>query len=126
MGNPLFELVKDTVNNTYSFKVDKFKRMIDIKNNDGAVTTISFGYNTNDNYLLRVAAHGFEYQINGVKNLKKMEKIDCSGEKGNTFWLLNKYHFDFNITISELNVFLQWKREEIIDFLSNHYILLNA
>ena len=126
MYNPLFDLIKDTVKDAISFKVDKNNRTVDIKDKDGTVTTISFDYNTNDNFLLKVAVHNYEYQIDGVKKFSDLPKIDCSGEQGNTLWLLNRYKNDYDLSLGTLNVFMSWKREEIVDFLSNHYILLNT
>ena len=126
MSNPLFDLVNDTVVNAVSFKVNKDNKTIDIKNKDGAVTTISFDYTVDDNQQLLVAANNFEYQLGGVKKVKDLPKIGCSGEQGNTLWLLNRYKKDYNIPKGATVVFWSWKRYEIIDFLSNHYILLDS
>lgn len=123
--NKLFELIDKTTPNVKSFIVNKKEQKVDIKTEDGAVVTISFDFNINDNRYLRVAVDGFEYHMDGVKNTKKLETLDMTQPIGNTIALLSKYAKDFNVSIYDLNVFLEWTREDIIDFLKNHYNIIN-
>ena len=123
--NKLFELVNKTTPNVVSFIVNKRNKTIDIKTKDRAVVTVSFDYNVNDNRYLRVAADGFEYHLDGVKNTENLEKLDMRSSIGNTIALISKYAKDYKMSVYDLNVFLEWDRAGIIDFLRNHYNIVN-
>lgn len=123
--NKVFEIITKTTPDVKSFIVNKQKQTVDIKTKNNEVRTVSFDFKVNDNRYLRVAADGFEYHIDKIENTKQLEALDMTQPIGNTFVLLARYGKDFAVSISDLSIFFEWGRKDIIDFLRNHYNIIN-
>lgn len=120
--NPVSKSVLEKVPHAFSAELDKAKNNLKITRTDGSVINITVDSDVDN--ALRVLPNKRKYYIN-ARFGKAKATLDMSEPIGNTFALLNRYGSDFKVNSKDLTVFLNWTREDIVDFLANYYNIIN-